>query len=195
MEAKATLRKRFRQERREHVAAQPEQIRALLFHRPPAQLTAMIPGDAVIGLYAASDTEAPTRGYARFFHEMGHRLALPRIADGAETMHFAEFADPYDEDALVEGSFGILQPVPDAEQLVPHVVFVPLVAFTAEGARLGQGGGHYDRWLSDNPDALPIGLGWDIQQAETLPVEPHDRALAAIVTPTRFHGPFVRENA
>ncbi|GMN12452.1 5-formyltetrahydrofolate cyclo-ligase [Altererythrobacter sp. MTPC7] len=195
MEAKTVLRERFRQERRDHVAAQPDRIRALLFHRPPAPLTAMIPAGATIGVYAATDAEAPTMGYARYFHEQGHPLALPRFAGGAEAMHFATFADPYQEDALVEGPFGIRQPAADAETVVPDALFVPLVAFTDDGARLGQGGGHYDRWLAGHPDVLPIGMAWDVQQAGTLPTEPHDRLMAAIVTPTRFHGPFARENA
>jgi 5-formyltetrahydrofolate cyclo-ligase len=63
---------------------------------------------------------------------------------------------------------------------------VPLLAFTAGCARLGQGGGHYDRWLADNPDVTAVGLGWDGQLVEGLPLEPHDRLLRAVVTPTRL---------
>mgnify|MGYP000539144799 CR=1 FL=1 len=195
VEAKSVLRKRFRQERRDHVAAQPEQIKALIFHRPPAPLAAMIPAGSVIGLYAATGAEAPTLGYAKYFHEQGHRLALPRFTGKSDEMHFAEYSDPYEEDALVDGAHGIAQPGSEAPALIPDVVFVPLVAFTERGERLGQGGGHYDRWLAGNPDALPIGMAWDVQQTDSLPTEPHDRSLAAVVTPTRFHGPFVRQNA
>jgi 5-formyltetrahydrofolate cyclo-ligase len=66
-------------------------------------------------------------------------------------------------------------------------VFVPLLGFTPRGDRLGQGGGHYDRWLEANPSVPAIGLAWDCQKMENLPVEPHDRRLAMIVTPTRVH--------
>jgi 5,10-methenyltetrahydrofolate synthetase len=65
--------------------------------------------------------------------------------------------------------------------------FVPLVGFTADGQRLGQGGGHYDRWLAAHPDTVAIGLAWDMQLADELPTEPHDRPLAAVVTPTRIY--------
>ena len=71
-----------------------------------------------------------------------------------------------------------------------QVLLVPLVGFTAKGDRLGQGGGHYDRWLEDREEVTAIGLAWDCQLTENLPVEPHDRRLDAVVTPTRFYGPF-----
>jgi 5-formyltetrahydrofolate cyclo-ligase len=64
---------------------------------------------------------------------------------------------------------------------------VPLLAFTPEGTRLGQGGGHYDRWLDDNPGTVPLGLAWDCQCLDHLPVELHDRHLRAVITPTRFY--------
>ena len=71
--------------------------------------------------------------------------------------------------------------------MAPDLVVVPLVGFTSEGHRLGQGGGHYDRWLEAHPHVPAVGLAWDVQQAEELPTEPHDRTLAAIITPTRIH--------
>ena len=172
---KSTLRKALRQTRREHVAAQPDAIRALLFHRPPAPLLAGLADDAVIGVYHALPDEAPAGGYARFFHEAGHRVALP-------------FFDPLGETELETGPYGIRQPGPDAEELVPDILFVPLVGFTERLERLGQGGGHYDRWLAAHPEARAIGLAWDAQLVESLPVEPHDMALDAVVTPTRMYG-------
>jgi 5-formyltetrahydrofolate cyclo-ligase len=70
------------------------------------------------------------------------------------------------------------------------VLFVPLIGFTADGARLGQGGGHYDRWLPEHPGTLTIGLAWDCQLEDTLPHEAHDQPLRAVVTPTRLYGPW-----
>src|SRR3546814_6880034 len=58
-----------------------------------------------------------------------------------------------------------------------------------DGRRLGQGGGHYDRWLAAHPGARAIGLAWDEQLCEDLPHETHDIRLDAIVTPTRLYGP------
>jgi 5-formyltetrahydrofolate cyclo-ligase len=188
---KSDLRKTLRRARREHVSAQPAHIRALLFHRPPGPLLAAIDADAVIGLYHATGDEAPAGGYARFFQERGHRLALPRFADAGAPMEFAEHTDPFDESDLVPGPFGLRQPGPRAPALVPDVLFVPLIGFTASGSRLGQGGGHYDRWIAERPGALRVGMAWDVQLIEpedALPLEPHDMALDCIVTPTRIYG-------
>lgn len=187
---KKSLRKQLRAARREHVAQLPDAMRGLVFRHPPAPLLNMIGDDAVIGLYRAMPEEAPTTSYAGFFQERGHTIALPRFTDPAGPMEFAHHSDPYGETDIEEGAFGLHQPLSDAEKLSPDVLFVPLVGFTERGERLGQGGGHYDRWLADNPDTLTIGLAWDCQKVEALPIEPHDQPLAAIVTPTRLYGPF-----
>lgn len=187
---KQTLRKQLRAARNEHVAAQSDAIRALLFKRPPFPLLDLIADGAIIGLYHASGDEAPAAAYARFFSEAGHSVALPRFSTEGSTMQFAAFADPFGESDLVRGAFDIMQPEVSAETLTPDVLFVPLLGFTATGDRLGQGGGHYDRWLADHPGTIAIGVAWDCQLAETLPVEPHDKHLTAIVTPTRLYGPF-----
>ena len=88
------------------------------------------------------------------------------------------------------GPFGLMQPDGAGEHLVPDLLFVPLLGFTEDGVRLGQGGGHYDRWLADHPGVPAIGLAWDVQKVTFLPREAHDQPLLAVVTPTRFYGPF-----
>ncbi len=190
MENKQILRHRLRKERRDHVAAIPDKVRALLFHRPPQALEQMIRPGAAIGLYHATHQEAPTGNYACHFHESGHRLALPFFAHRDAAMEFRQLGNPYADALLQPGPHSIAQPLPGAEAIQPDVVFVPLVGFTATGERLGQGGGHYDRWLADNPAVTAIGLAWDCQLVEELPLEPHDRRLDAIITPTRLYRPF-----
>ncbi|WP_369025393.1 5-formyltetrahydrofolate cyclo-ligase [Qipengyuania sp. RANM35] len=189
-QAKDELRKALRAARREHVAALPASMRGLVFHRPPAPLLDLIPLGAIVGLYRANEHEAPAASYAKFLFERGHKLALPRFSSRGAEMEFARFADPFEEEYLENGPYGLLQPFGDAPLMTPDVVFVPLVGFTAEGDRLGQGGGHYDRWLADHPGVTAIGLAWDCQLVENLPVEQHDHPLAAVVTPTRIYGPF-----
>jgi 5-formyltetrahydrofolate cyclo-ligase len=185
---KPELRRSLRALRRAHVEAQPDAIRALLFHRPPAPLVARIAPDAVIGLYHAGSFEAPAHGYARFFHDAGHTIALPHFAMRDAAMTFRHYTDPHGQTDLASGPFGMMQPGEDAKPLTPDVLFVPLVGFTALLERLGQGGGHYDRWLAEHPAATAIGLAWDAQLCESLPTEPHDRQLNAVITPTRIYG-------
>lgn len=185
---KARLRRRLRAERLAYAQALDPRVAALVLRRPPAGLAALVPQGVVIGVYAAIPGEAPALGFARHFHEAGHPIALPWFAGRAAPMQFRQWLSPWLDDALEPGPFGA-QPGADAPELVPQVLFVPLVGFTPSLARLGQGGGHYDRWLGLHPEAIAIGLAWDCQMVDALPSEPHDAPLAAIVTPTRLYGP------
>lgn len=190
MDSKAQLRKMLRAARREQVASLPDAMRGLVFRHPPAALLHKIAPDAIIGLYHAGPDEAPTTAYAGHFLDRGHRIALPRFAARDTVMEFAEHRDPYGMSDLEIGPFGVLQPPATAPALLPQLLFVPLVGFTARGERLGQGGGHYDRWLAAHPETPTVGLAWDCQLCDSLPREEHDILLDAIVTPTRLYGPF-----
>lgn len=190
MSTKPELREQLRALRRSHVEAQPDRIRALLFHRPPGPVLDMIGEDAAIGLYHASRFEAPASAYAGFFAERGHRIALPHFAHRDAAMTFRAHTDPFGASDLAPGPFGLLQPAGEPALIVPDVLFVPLVGFTDTCERLGQGGGHYDSWLAEHPGRVTIGLAWDaqlIEPASNLPLEPHDQRLDAVVTPTRIY--------
>ncbi len=187
---KSTLRRSLRKARRDHVAALPDAVSALVFKTPPRPVLSLIPDDAVIGLYAEYDGEAPTRAYAQHFAENGRTIALPHLKSETAAMTFREHTDAFGRSDLDHGPFGLLQPASDAAICTPQVLFVPLIGFTQDGRRLGQGGGFYDRWLSAHRDTIAIGLAWDVQLTEELPHEDHDMPLSAIVTPTRIYGPF-----
>ena len=190
MSEKQALRAQLRRVRNEHEAAIPKTMRALLFMRPPGPLLELVPNDATIAVYHPVSSEASPLGYARWFAEQGHRIALPWFAARGAPMQFRHWANPFDESELTKAPYGGLQPSAEAEEVSVNIAFVPLLGFTAHGQRIGQGGGHYDRYLAEHPAVIPIGLGWDCQLVESLPVEPHDQPLQAVVTPTRFYGPF-----
>jgi 5-formyltetrahydrofolate cyclo-ligase len=61
---------------------------------------------------------------------------------------------------------------------------VPLLAFDRTGARLGYGGGYYDRTLALLPGATTIGIAYAFQEVSDLPTGPHDIRLDAIATET-----------
>ncbi|MDG2002985.1 MAG: 5-formyltetrahydrofolate cyclo-ligase [Novosphingobium sp.] len=186
---KERLREEMRQRRRDHVASLPTSTSALLFMRPPAAIAKLAPEGGCVGLYHAKGAEAPTAAYAGWLYENGRTLALPWFADPDAAMTFRSWSNPWDEDELESGPFGALQPRQDCPEMSPALVLVPLLAFTEDGERLGQGGGHYDRWLAVNPQVTAIGLAWDCQLVDALPTELHDCKLRAIVTPTRqFEG-------
>lgn len=85
------------------------------------------------------------------------------------------------------GAFGILEPPAagalEAEALGAALVCVPGIAFTPAAARLGRGGGYYDRLLATlSVEAVTAGLGYSFQLIDRLPEQAHDRRLDFIVT-------------
>jgi len=192
--SKPALRKALRLARNAHAASLDPRVRALVLRRPPAALLDLVPPGATVGMYLAGSGEAPSIGYARYFHDAGHSIALPWFAARDSAMEFRCWVSPHLDELLEPGPYGTAQPAGSAKAVVPDVLFVPLVGFTAQGDRLGQGGGHYDRWLAAHPHVPAIGLGWDCQLVDALPREDHDRPLAAVVTPTRLFGPFQRSD-
>lgn len=68
------------------------------------------------------------------------------------------------------------------------LIVVPALAASADGTRLGQGGGWYDRALTHrSPDVPIVAVIFDDEVLESgiIPAEPHDVPIDAIVTPTR----------
>jgi 5-formyltetrahydrofolate cyclo-ligase len=66
------------------------------------------------------------------------------------------------------------------------VFLVPGVAFDASGARLGRGGGWYDRLLARFEKAGRIGLAFDAQIVPRVPVDPWDARMDAVATQARW---------
>lgn len=88
-------------------------------------------------------------------------------------------------DALVETKYGLLEP--RKKHPVPpeslDVVIVPGLAFDSVGGRLGRGGGFYDRFLALARPPVSIGVAFEEQIVDHIPLEPHDQQLSAIATP------------
>lgn len=185
---KSELRKQLRVTRRNHVTKLPDKMRGLIFRHPPGTILNKIKTGSKIGLYHETDYEAPTSAYATFFKDAGHEIALPFFTSRTAPMEFRLYSDPEGKTDLELGPIGLLQPTGAGHPVVPDVLFVPLIGFTKNGDRLGQGGGHYDIWLADHPGRIAIGLAWDVQLCEALPIEPHDIKLDAVITPTRIYG-------
>lgn len=70
-----------------------------------------------------------------------------------------------------------------------QIVVVPALAVDADGARLGQGGGWYDRALSEFAEGTPVVaviFDDELLPGGSIPLEPHDRLVDAVITPQRF---------
>lgn len=115
-------------------------------------------------------------------------VAIPVIEGPGLPLHFALW-EP--EMPLVEGPFGACIPA-EPQYVTPEILIVPLVAFTRAGARLGYGGGFYDRTLAKlrgEGAVLAIGFAYAAQEAEALPHDPNDQPLDLIVTETEIISP------
>ena len=72
-------------------------------------------------------------------------------------------------------------PIVPAEAL--NMIVVPLVAFDRAGARLGYGGGCYDRYLPTvSPACHVIGIAFDEQRVDDVPTDAHDLPLPNIIS-------------
>lgn len=116
-----------------------------------------------------------------------HVAALPAVAAAERLMGFStvpgepEVADFSASWTDAGGEWAVPEDAVDAAW--PDVVLVPGLAFTADGERLGQGGGWYDRFLTDvRSDCVAIGVGFHEQILAGLPTEPHDVRLDGVVT-------------
>lgn len=94
-------------------------------------------------------------------------------------------------DELVVGKWSILEPRRErwgdphktVDPLELDLVMVPGVAFTHDGARLGNGQGYYDRLLDHvRPDAPLIALAYECQLFPELAVSPHDVFMDKVIT-------------
>jgi 5-formyltetrahydrofolate cyclo-ligase len=121
-----------------------------------------------------------------------HRVCLPRT-DWANKSLTPVPVQNLSTD-IVLGRYSLREPRADLPELALDeldVVIVPGLAFDATGARLGRGGGFYDRLL-ERIATLPagkrptcVGVCLDEQMVEKVPVEAHDLRVDMMVTPSR----------
>ncbi|MEI7446824.1 MAG: 5-formyltetrahydrofolate cyclo-ligase [Burkholderiales bacterium] len=115
----------------------------------------------------------------------GARLALPVVDAPRTPLRFLEWSPG---DPTVPGVWGIPRPAHE-RALRPTVLVLPCVGFTADGYRLGYGGGFYDRSLAvldadGGPASRTVGVAWDEALLAAFEPLPTDRPLDAVVTPS-----------
>lgn len=98
-----------------------------------------------------------------------------------------EFRRPHSKSAFQSNALAFEEPLVDQSTPLdfkrPLVVFCPAVALDHAGGRLGLGKGHYDRFFAKHPDALRVGVVFQVQlSTQALPAESWDQAMDWIVT-------------
>jgi 5-formyltetrahydrofolate cyclo-ligase len=141
----------------------------------------------VVLLYAAMRTELSVDGLADLAWEAGLDVALPRVDWSRRTME-AALVPRGRWSQLAIGPKGIREPLADwAAMEVSRIGWaaIPGLAFDASGDRLGRGAGFYDRFLADFR-GFSVGIGFEHQLVERVPIEAHDVRVNVIATPSRY---------
>ncbi len=139
----------------------------------------------VVAGYHAIRAELDPMPLLAALHERGFSLVLPCMGGDSVSLTFREWTPG---SALLRRKFGVEEPPAHNSAVEPTIVFAPLVAFDAEGARLGYGAGYYDAALRNmraRRKILAIGIAFDEQEFPHIPREPQDEPLDMILTPTR----------
>lgn len=138
----------------------------------------------VVVAYASFGSELDTSEFLVGILADGKQLVLPRINRAQRVLELRQ-VDDLDAD-LVAGVWGIREPAERCPILSPAVVefmLVPGVAFTASGARLGYGGGFYDRLLvSFDRRVARFAAAFDLQMVDQLPEGPRDQRVDRVIT-------------
>lgn len=136
----------------------------------------------IVAGYAPIRSEVETFPLLEALARRGFTLALPLVRD--PRLIFLRW-DP--GETLIRGAFGVSAPPETGEALAPDILIMPLARFDRARNRIGYGKGHYDRAIAGLTAEKPvttIGLAFDIQVADSIPAEPHDRRLDIVVTET-----------
>lgn len=187
-EAKAALRRRLRAARRAAAAnpARGELVASEVLTHPVVSRRLAEPG-ARVAAYVSLPWEPPTDVLREQLRGAGIEVLLP-VADPRGGLTWVR------DDGSAGAAWGVPgQPASPATPTAATtdaagaaVVIVPALAATADGRRLGQGGGYYDRFLANLPAAsaggpLLVAVVGPGEVLDDVPTEPHDRRVDTVV--------------
>ncbi len=186
----------LRREMRRLRAALPPKVRrhAADAFAKGAQRTRLLKPGMKVAAYVAVRNEADLAPLIALALKLRCQVYLPRVVNKrAGRMEFLRFRG---FDRLRRNALGLLEPAPSAQRIAPGKldrVFAPLSAFDADGRRLGTGGGFYDRRFAFLASRLQwrkprlIGVAYEMQRVPSIPVEPWDVVMDAILTERGLH--------
>lgn len=154
-------------------------------------------GQRTVAVYAAMGSEVDPAAFAAAAVARGWRVAYPCMLSATDAMACGQrmcmravsacnaseapfIAHPTRAFAATDVDSVRFPIVPAAEL---DMVVVPLVAFGRTDARLGYGGGCYDRYLPTvAPECQIVGIAFDEQRVDHVPTDAHDLPLPNIVS-------------
>ena len=141
-----------------------------------------IASGAVVSGFMPLNSEISPLTLMRKLSDMGARLALPVVVSRGLPLLMRAYAFG---DALVKGVRGIRVPPPEAPEVEPDVLLVPLLAFDRNGNRLGYGAGYYDMTIAAlraKKRVVAVGVAFAAQEVDEVPTTPRDVRLDLVLT-------------
>lgn len=180
-DVKATLRRAMLERRRAAHRSESKGAAAAVSHRITGEIE--FKGKIIAGYWPLGD-ELDCRPALEALSRAGAQVALPVVAGQGQVLLFRTWKPG---DTLDQGPFGTMHPGTRAAVVCPQILLIPLIAFDLEGNRLGYGAGYYDRTISSlraRDGVSAIGLAYDCQRVDMVPVDAHDQPLDAVLTPS-----------
>ena len=174
---KQTLRKQIREAKRAVPFSEKERRSAAIMHQVE-QLPRFLEAKVVL-LYWSMADEVQTHDFVNRWYRQ-KTLLLPCV-DGDDLL-LRQYTGP---ECLKAGEqFRIGEPTGPEYTQVDQVemIVVPGVAFDRKGNRMGRGRGFYDRLLKNTPNAYKVGVAFDFQMLDDIPMEPFDVPMDDVIT-------------
>ena len=180
-EAKAACRKLAARNRNHLAASKTDAVPLLATH---AERLIDRYGTGIYAAYFPIRSELSPLDLLARLADLGCATALPITPADGQPLRFHRWAVG---DRLDDGPYGTKQPPADQPLCRPDVILAPMLAFDSAGWRLGYGGGFYDRTLAVLRGAghhlSVIGIAYDGQKLDKIPVGPYDMPLDAVLCP------------
>jgi 5-formyltetrahydrofolate cyclo-ligase len=137
---------------------------------------------AVVSGFSPLKSEINPLPLMRAFAAAGAQLALPVVAGKGRplAMRAWSFGEP-----LGSGVWGIREPGPEAPEVFPDILIVPLLGFDRAGQRIGYGAGYYDMTITRLRTMKPVtavGIAYAVQEIARVPSTPRDAVLDLVLT-------------
>jgi len=138
--------------------------------------------DVIVSGFMPMKTEINPVPLLRKLSDAGAQLALPAIAGRGKALILRAwtFGAP-----LKSGQWGIREPMPEAPEVAPDIVIVPLAAFDRAGHRIGYGAGYYDMTINAlraKKKVIAIGIAFAAQEISRVPATERDARLDLVLT-------------
>ncbi len=163
-----------------YILKKSDQIKKRLF-----EMKEFIQAQTIL-FYISYNNEVFTHNMIKESISIGKRIIVPISNKDNRRLILSELKN---WNILKPGSYGILEPsiesIKEVDLDIIDMIVIPGVAFDEQGYRIGHGKGYYDRLLINSKKAIHIGLAFEFQLIDKIPIEDHDRKIDKIITEKR----------